>query len=281
MHKAFAKYIWLAAILMMLSSCGQPNETANSPQTGQEQTTKKTQAPGNQKQDEFAEKITDENKPKTFSVTVVEVIDGDTVKIKMRDGRKETTRLLLIDTPETVHPTKPVQPFGPEASQFTKELLPPGKNVEVEPGISERDKYGRLLAYFYVDGKSVNKMLIEKGLARVAYVYAPNTKYIDEFRKLQDKVRKKAIGIWSIENYATSDGFEDSNKKPYARSNRDTVENTTASSCENPQIKGNINSRGEKIYHIPSGRHYAITKAERMFCTEAGAKQAGFRKSQR
>lgn len=84
----------------------------------------------------------------------------------MANGNEETVRLLLVDTPETVHPSKPVQPFGPEASKFTKELMPAGSEVEVETGIGERDKYGRLLAYFYVDGKMVNKLLLEKGLAR-------------------------------------------------------------------------------------------------------------------
>ena len=50
----------------------------------------------------------------------MKVIDGDTVKIKLSNGNEETVRLLLVDTPETVHPTKSVQPFGPEASQFAK-----------------------------------------------------------------------------------------------------------------------------------------------------------------
>ena len=51
--------------------------------------------------------------------------------------------------------------------------------------------------------------------------------------------------------------------------------------CSNPTIKGNINSKGEKIYHISSGQYYKITKAEEMFCTEKEAQDAGFRKSER
>lgn len=53
----------------------------------------------------------------------------------------------------------------------------------------------------------VNETLLEKGLARVAYVYAPNTRYVDEFREIQSKTQKQAIGIWSIENYVQEDGF--------------------------------------------------------------------------
>ncbi|MFE3973786.1 MULTISPECIES: thermonuclease family protein [unclassified Peribacillus] len=216
-----------------------------------------------------------EEKGKTFTAKIVRVVDGDTVKIKMTNGNEETVRLLLVDTPETVHPSKPVQPFGPEASKFTKDLMPAGSKVEVETGIGERDKYGRLLAYFYVDGKMVNKLLLEKGLARVAYVYAPNTKYLDEFEDIQKQAQKDEIGIWSIENYATSRGFDDS--KPGEKSEEKTTVN---SSCSNPKIKGNINSKGNKIYHIPSGQYYEITKPEEMFCTEHDAQDAGFRKSQ-
>lgn len=53
----------------------------------------------------------------------------------------------------------------------------------------------------------VNEQLLEKGLARVAYVYEPNTKYVDKFYEIQKKAMKQEIGIWSIENYATEDGF--------------------------------------------------------------------------
>lgn len=132
--------------------------------------------------------------------------DGDTIKLDIA-GKQETVRLLLVDTPETVHPTKPVQPFGKEASDFVKELMPIGKAVQVELDVSERDKYGRLLAYLYVDGKMVNKLLLEKGFARVAYIYAPNTRYVDEFQAIQKKAQEKGIGIWSIENYVQEDGF--------------------------------------------------------------------------
>lgn len=199
---------------------------------------------------------------------VVDVVDGDTMKLAF-DGREETIRLLLVDTPETVHPSKPVQPFGPEASSFAKKTLE-NKNVQFEIDISERDKYGRLLVYLYINGKMFNEMLIEKGLARVAYVYAPNTKYVDQFYAIQQKAQKNAVGIWSIENYASDEGFQDSVKE------EEKQEQTNG--CT---IKGNISSLGEKIYHVPDGQYYEVTKPEEWFCTEKEAQDAGYRKSKR
>ncbi|MDQ0226889.1 thermonuclease family protein [Metabacillus niabensis] len=64
-----------------------------------------------------------------------------------------------------------------------------------------------MLAYVYIDNTMVNEQLLEKGLARVAYVYEPNTKYVDEFYEIQKNAMEQEIGIWSIENYATEDGF--------------------------------------------------------------------------
>jgi len=102
----------------------------------------------------------------TIPATVVRVVDGDTLKATV-DGKEETVRLILVDTPETVHPSKPVQPFGPEASEFAKKTLE-GKEVELELDVSERDQYGRILAYVWIGDKMFNEMLLEKGLARVS-----------------------------------------------------------------------------------------------------------------
>jgi micrococcal nuclease len=138
---------------------------------------------------------------------IVKVVDGDTMNVVL-DKKQETIRLLLVDTPETVHPQKPVEPFGPEASKFAKDTLS-GQDVKLEIDISERDKYGRLLCYLWIDDKLFNEMLLEKGLARVAYVYPPNIKYVDQFREIQKKAQNSGKGIWSIENYAQADGFHD------------------------------------------------------------------------
>ena len=195
---------------------------------------------------------------------VTKVVDGDTLHV-MISGKKETIRLLLVDTPETVHPTKQVQPFGPEASNYVKEKLN-GEEIQVELGIGERDKYGRLLAYVYHDNQMLNKLLLEKGLARVAYVFEPNTKYIDEFNEIQKQAQNEQVGIWSLENYATENGFQDETQVE----NDDTVN----SGCT---IKGNINSKGEKIYHTMQSPSYNVTKPEELFCTEKEAVEAGYR----
>ena len=286
MNHLFSKplRLWILPVLclLLITGCQETAENTEQDSSYSNDVSQNTNSQSNEKQATQTEtanlkssESSKEKKGKTFTAKVVRTIDGDTVKIKMPNGKEETVRLLLIDTPETVHPSKPVQPFGPEASKYAKELMPAGSKVEVEPGISERDKYGRLLAYFYVDGKMVNKLLLEKGLARVAYVYAPNTKYIDEFEAIQKKAQSKAIGIWSVEDYVTSRGFDDS------KTSKKTETNTKSNAaCSNPDIKGNINSKGQKIYHVPDGKFYDITKPEEMFCTEQDALQAGFRKSQ-
>jgi micrococcal nuclease len=135
---------------------------------------------------------------------ILDVVDGDTMKILI-GNKKETIRLLLVDTPETVHPTKPIEPFGKEASTYAKDMLS-DQNVEIQLDVSERDKYGRLLCYLYINGKMFNELLLEKGLARVAYVYPPNIKYVDEFRKIQSAAQKEKVGLWSL-----PDGFEQDN----------------------------------------------------------------------
>ena len=80
---------------------------------------------------------------KTFTCT--RVVDGDTIIL----SNGERVRLIGVDTPETKHPNKPVQYFGKEASAFTKRMVE-GKEVTLEYGQQQRDKYGRLLAYVYL-----------------------------------------------------------------------------------------------------------------------------------
>ncbi|WP_251671705.1 MULTISPECIES: thermonuclease family protein [unclassified Sporosarcina] len=140
-------------------------------------------------------------------VELVKTIDGDTIKI-IYEGKEQNVRYLLIDTPETNHPRLGKQPFGQEAKVRNQELLQKGQ-LEIEFDIGEKyDKYGRLLAYIYIDGKSVQEQLLKEGLARVAYVYPPNTRYLDEFEKAEKQAEKSGIGIWTLEDYATDRGFD-------------------------------------------------------------------------
>ncbi|MED3662181.1 thermonuclease family protein [Ureibacillus sp. FSL K6-8385] len=217
---------------------------------------------------------------KTIDAEVVSVVDGDTIKVKI-NGQTETVRFLLVDTPETNHPRLGEQPFGQDAKEFTKKMLE-GKTVQLEKDVSDRDKYGRLLYYVYVDGKSVQEELLKNGLARVAYVYVPNTKYVDRYYEIQKEAQKKGVGIWSIENYAQEDGFHEEVIEKNSGKN-DSSSNGSAGECN---IKGNISSNGEKIYHMPGQQFYDVTKidpskGERYFCSREEAERAGFRPSER
>lgn len=221
-----------------------------------------------------------------------EVIDGDTIRIKY-NGSSEKIRFLLVDTPETNHETLGVQPYGPEAKAFVKELLVGHKSVYLEFDVSYRDKYKRLLAYVYTkDGISVQEELLKNGLARVAYIYAPNTKHVDWFKSIQKTAQKSAIGIWSVEDYVTNRGYD---KEVYEAATKDGVpavskdaptpantDESTPASTDNDScvIKGNINSKGNKIYHMPGQQNYDNTDPEEMFCTTEEAEAAGFRAAQ-
>lgn len=229
---------------------------------------------------------------------VTKVTDGDTVKVKTKNGEELSLRLLLIDTPETKHPSKPVEPFGPEASAFAKEFLAVGLTVQLEYDVSGKslDKYGRTLAYIWKDGVMYNEEVIRKGLARVAYIYAPNTRHVDLFYAAQKEAQNKGIGIWSIENYATDKGFNSDittdSSKSSSTSNASTSSNNTntnvnanvnANTSDNSScnIKGNISSSGEKIYHSPGQSYYDKTQEEEMFCSVQEAELAGYRASKR
>jgi len=260
-------------------------DTSNN-DTSSPATSKQSSTTTNQQQESKSSTSDKETKSEYphFKAEVVRVVDGDTLKIKFNE-KEETVRLLLVDTPESVHPSKPVQPYGVEASNFAKKKLT-GKTVDVELGIGERDKYGRLLAYIYVDGKMFNETLLETGYARVAYVYGSNTRYVDEFRAIQDKARKKEIGIWSIENYADNDFKTESTPKKSstpapAPSPSSTLKSDTSTSTGKCNIKGNISSSGEKIYHVRGGQFYDVTQAEEMFCSTQEAENAGYRASMR
>jgi micrococcal nuclease len=102
--------------------------------------------------------------------------------------------LIGVDTPETKHPRKPVQPFGKEASAFTKQFVE-GKEVRLEFDVQRRDKYRRLLAYVYIGDTMLNAELVRQGYAQVA-TFPPNVKYQELFVKLQREARKAGRGLW-------------------------------------------------------------------------------------
>ncbi|MBE3557391.1 MAG: thermonuclease family protein [Firmicutes bacterium] len=139
------------------------------------------------------------------SAVVTQVVDGDTMHVRI-GNREDTIRLLCVDTPETKDPNTPVEPYGPEASAFAKQQLE-GKQVKLEYDGPQRDKYGRLLVHLWVGDKLFNQMLLEKGLARIAYLYDPPYNHYSAYVAAQNKAKAAKLGIWSIPGYVTAEGY--------------------------------------------------------------------------
>ncbi|AYU54071.1 thermonuclease family protein [Staphylococcus debuckii] len=162
--------------------------------------------------------------------TYARAVDGDTVRL-MYDGKEAVFRLLLIDTPETKHPTKGVQPYGKEASAYTKNMLENASKIEVEFDKGDKtDKYGRYLAYVYADGQMVNDALVRQGLAKVAYVYPPSVTYLDQLKESQRLAQEEHLNIWS------GDVPADTEAQSSAPSEAQTPRQTTG------QSEGSVNS---------------------------------------
>ena len=132
-----------------------------------------------------------------YKVNFVEKIDGDTIVVRF-NKKDLKVRYLLIDTPETVKKGVDVQKYGPEASNLNDKILSKAKNVEIEFDIYEKeDKYHRALCYVYADGKSVQKQLLEQGLAEIKYVKEPETRYLAENQTPQHPAKPNKKNLWS------------------------------------------------------------------------------------
>lgn len=130
------------------------------------------------------------------NAAVVGAVDGDTVLMRV-GGDEVLVRLLGIDTPETKHPDKPVQCYGPEASARTEELLPDGTPVRLERDREARDRYDRLLTYVFraEDGLFVNLALAREGYARTLWI-APNRAYAPDLDAAVATARAAGLGLW-------------------------------------------------------------------------------------
>ena len=124
--------------------------------------------------------------------TVTRVIDGDTVVVEGIG----TVRLIGVDTPETVDPRRPVQYFGKEASDFTKQLAT-GKRVRLEFDQDRTDRYGRTLAYVYLQPENLllNAEIIRQGYG-FAYTQFP-FRMMEHFRALEREAREAGRGLWA------------------------------------------------------------------------------------
>ncbi len=128
-------------------------------------------------------------------VQVVRVIDGNTIQVCCVFGDRVKVRYIGVDTPETHHPMRGVEPYGMEAAEANRKLVD-GKTVRLEFDVQQLDKYGRTLAFVYLeDGTFVNAWLVENGYAMVMTV-PPNVKYQELFLKLQQEAREAGRGLW-------------------------------------------------------------------------------------
>ena len=147
--------------------------------------------------------------------SVERVVDGDTMKLNLKKSNEVITlRLLLVDTPESVKQGVDPQAYAIEASNFAKEVLQVNDTVYIEyDSGSKTDRYGRHLGYLWYYSKEnnswqmFNKTIIEKGFARVWYIYSQK-KYLDTLNEAQDKAKNSKLNIWSVDGYVTDKGFD-------------------------------------------------------------------------
>ncbi|MBQ3402282.1 MAG: thermonuclease family protein [Synergistaceae bacterium] len=151
-----------------------------------------------------------------YKAKVERVVDGDTmiVSFLFDDGskyQKERVRFLGVDTPETVHPNKPVQYYGKEASNFTKSQLE-GATVWLQTDVSVKDRYDRMLAYVWLKEPATqelddeaairqymfNAKLLLGGYAQLMTIQ-PNSRYANLFVHFQREARQEKKGLWGKE----------------------------------------------------------------------------------
>ena len=126
---------------------------------------------------------------------VLRIVDGDTIDIDY-NGTKERIRLLCVNTPESVHPDRKQNiPMGKAASDYAKKRLS-GKSVGIELETKTRGRYGRLLAYVFVDGKNFNLELVRQGLSPYYTKYGRSKKYDQAFRDAEKSARDLELNIW-------------------------------------------------------------------------------------
>ena len=221
--------------------------------------------------------------PKESEEAYIEkVVDGDTVKVKLKDSEEIVTlRLLLIDTPESVKPGVDPQPYSLDASNFAKESLKVGDKVYLEYDDGDKtDKYDRHLCYLWFYSKEdkswemFNEKLVEEGIARVGYIYSQR-RYLDVLYVAQDKAKDKKLNIWSVDGYVTDKGFDvdaynDSGK---ATSTSNSSSDNTNQSKSNKIVYANGGNSSSNKYHSSENAH-GMKGAIKM--TESEAKSKGY-----
>ena len=154
---------------------------------------------------------TSQNSTQTEKATVVRVVDGDTLVTSNASGQEQKVRLIGVNTPESVSSDETKNcAEGKEASAYTKSVLTPGKTVYLEYDAGRTDKYGRTLAYVWLDNSAnttslnelsshmFNAMLLAKGFANTMEI-EPNVKYALSFELIKQQAQNNQAGFWSHE----------------------------------------------------------------------------------
>ena len=201
---------------------------------------------------------------------MVSVADGDTITVSV-DGVNERVRLIGVDAPELRNPP---ECFGRESADRAAELVTASSvGLLADPSQENRDRYGRLLRYVVLpDGTIMNGVLIREGYAR-EHTYDGPYRHQQEFRDDQQVAMAAGTGVWSAECQRQSLAIT-----PTAATSPASTQTVPDPNCP---IKGNVNGKGDRIYHLPGDESYDGTvitpaKGERWFCSAAEAEAAGW-----
>ncbi|WP_336639439.1 thermonuclease family protein [Micrococcus luteus] len=214
-------------------------------------------------------------------VTVESISDGDTLRVTL--GEVSTrVRLLNIDTPETHHPSKPVECMGPEATAALKSMISPGDTVVLRYDRRLYDRYDRLLAGVYADGVLLNAEMARLGYGEPA-VFDGNDRFLPEVEAAWEQARANGVGRFSGECGTAAEPIPEAAPAPApeaapASGDAGPVSGADSVCPDSHPVKANDNSG---IYHVPGQQHYGRTNARNCYASAAAAQADGYRAAQR
>ncbi|WP_206496671.1 thermonuclease family protein [Micrococcus sp. KRD077] len=214
-------------------------------------------------------------------VTVESISDGDTLRVTL--GEVSTrVRLLNIDTPETHHPSKPVECMGLEATAALKSMISPGDTVVLRYDRRLYDRYDRLLAGVYADGVLVNAEMARLGYGEPA-VFDGNDRFLPEVEAAWEQARANGVGRFSGECGTAAEPIPEAAPAPApeaapAAGDAGPVRGADSVCPDSHPVKANDNSG---IYHMPGQQHYGKTNARNCYASAAAAQADGYRAARR